>query len=480
MRLTRHELPTPIRSAPLAVALALAAALAVAPACSAGGVEITLDPKLRLQTSAGWEVGGEIDNIESDRDKALPYYRDALIALAVDQVGANRLRLEVRSGSENTNRNWRRFEARELNYDSWRPLRYATVNDNDDPNVINWSGFDFSELDHNVEHIVLPMQKALAARGERLFVNLCYVSFIQQTRGARYDHDDPREYAEFVLATYLHLKSKWGLTPDTWEVILEPDLVGRWNGKQIGERIVATARLLEAHGFKPRFVAPSVADMANAAPFIDGIASAPGAMGYVQELSYHRYKGVSDENLAAIVERARRYGKGASMLEWWFGNANYEVLHKDLTAGENVSWQGRVVSGLVDLDTTDLKRPKMKLRQDSRMNAQYFRYIRFGARRIGASSSAEGRAAPVAYVNPNGAYAVVVKASKPLAALTVRGLPAGDYKVSYATKDASFEPERVYPVKAGEPLTIEVPAAGVLSLFDARLPPGARAGTPRP
>lgn len=448
------------------------AALLLGPGgCAAQKVEVSLNPQVRLQVSNGWELNAEIADVEDGSDRALPRYQDALLDIVVDRVGINRVRLPVKSGSENTDRNWRRYAAREISYQAWRPLRYATVNDNADPKTIDWAGFDFSELDGRIEEIVVPMQRRLAARGERLFVNLCYVAFTDQLRGGAYHHDDPDEYAEFVLATYEHMQRRWGFTPDAWEVILEPDLVGRWDGRAIGERIVRAGRLLEANGFTPRFIAPSVENMSNGARFIDGIAAVPGAMAYVDEFSYHRYNGVSPAALDAISERARRYGKRTAMLEWWFGNATYEVLYEDLTRGLNSSWEGQSLIAVVDLDLKDPARPRLSLRTDSRLNAQYFRYIRLGAQRIGARSTDEEQVAPVAYVNPNGAYAVVLKARSGVGEIVVRGLPAGDYRIAYATERETVEPPEIHHLSAGQPLTASMPARGVVSIYDVRLPP---------
>lgn len=452
------------------------AALLLGSACNAQQVEITIDPAQRFQTMSGWELNSEIADVESGRDRALPRYGDALMDLAVDRVGVNRLRVEVRSGAENTDANWRRFAARQIDAKAWRPLRYATVNDNADPQVINWAGFDFSELDNNIEQAVIPMRRRLEARGERLFVNLCYVAFTDQLRGGAYHHDDAEEYAEFVLATYLHMQSKWGFVPDTWEVILEPDLVGRWDGREIGERIVATAARLQAHGFTPRFVTPSVVSMAAAAPFIDGIAKVDGAMAHVEEFSYHRYRGVSSRALEAIAERAARYGKRTAMLEFWFGQATHEVLREDLTEGVNSAWQGQALMDLVDLDLSDPQKVRMSLRQDSRMNAQYFRFVRSGAHRIGARSSAARELAPVAFVNANGAAVVVLDARHPVNAVTVRGLPAGSYRISLAAGQETRDPAEIREVGADGALTLTIPEAGVVSIYDVRSVPSRKTG----
>src|SRR5690606_14961896 len=95
------------------VFLAPAALLPGSP-CNAQQVEISIAPAQRFQTMSGWELNSEIADVESGRDRALPRYGDALMVLAVDRVGVNRLRVEVRSGAENTDANWRRFAARQI------------------------------------------------------------------------------------------------------------------------------------------------------------------------------------------------------------------------------------------------------------------------------------------------------------------------------------------------------------------------------
>ena len=72
-----------------AVCLAFAGAR---PVQAAGTVVI--DPTTTHQTMAGWEATAWA----SQESPAFPNFKDALFDQAVDDVGINRLRLEVRSG----------------------------------------------------------------------------------------------------------------------------------------------------------------------------------------------------------------------------------------------------------------------------------------------------------------------------------------------------------------------------------------------
>jgi hypothetical protein len=459
-----------------ALALLLAAS---APALAAPReVGITVNPAVTYQTMRGWEVHAEGAEPDSDQ-AAFPNFINEVADRAVNEVGIDRVRLEIRSGVENTDRNWERFRDHEYDEGGWKPLRYATVNDDNDPHHINWAGFDFAETDAAVVEDVLPLKARLEARGERLFVNVCYVAFTQQIRGGAYVHDDPEEYAEFVLATYLHLKAKFGFVPDSWEVILEPDNgIKQWkDGQTIGRAMVATARRLKENGFTPHFVVPSTMNLGEASRYFDEMAQVPGALTYVSEVSYHRYRDATPANLGQIAKRARDHGLDTSMLELWFGYATYGVLHEDLKDGRNSAWQVASLKNLFEIDIKDPKHPKVTLRDYIRMNLQYFRYVRSGAVRIGAKSGDEFQFDPLAFVNKDGAQVVVIKADDGGGAVAVKGLAPGRYRVSYATKEVSVQPPGVLTVAPGEALHTAIPAAGVLTIFDDRL---SRFGPPAP
>ncbi len=430
--------------------------------CSAGEALVTLDPMTKYQVISGWEVTAEIAGEPKDRDK-MPLYQDIVYDMAVYDVGINRVRLEVHSGIENDNNLWTEHFYGRIGYDEWKRTLYATVNDNDDPHVLNPQGFNFDELDFQIENAVLPLRKRLEKLGESLFVNLCYVAFTDQIKNGAYHHDDAEEYAEFVLATYLYMNEKYGFVPDTWEVILEPDLVEQWDGTTIGRAIVASAKRLESHGFTPKFVAPSVTDMSNAALFFDDIVKVEGAAQYLVEFSYHRYKGRNQGNLKAIVKRAKKYNIDTSMLEWWFGHGTDDVLHQDLKVGMNSAWQGRVLKGLFDIKFNGTNPPVVTMRDEIRFNQQYFRYVRAGAQRIGTKSSTHNFD-PLAFINKDGSYVVVVNAASG-GNMTVSGLPEGNYHVSYTTEHRSENSQEDILVKSDGILHTSIPSEGVLTVF---------------
>lgn len=432
---------------------------------------ITLEENQTYQVMSGWECTTYIADPCAEAYEAV---RDTVLALAVDDVGINRVRLEVRSGAENDvdyYQNWVDDgcpEPPDPLYYEWRHNRYATVNDNEDPGVINWAGFNFTELDHGIETVVLPMRERLQANSESLYVNLCYVAFTSQIEGGDYHHDDPAEYGEFVLAAHLHMQQIYDFVPNSWEVVLEPDNVSQWNGTLLGQAIVAAAARLRSNGFDTRFVAPSNSTMSNILEYIDDMLATTGAPEELTMLSYHRY-GADDATLQQIVDRALLYGLDTGMLEWWFGNATYEVLHKDITLGRNSAWQGRTLRSLFVIDDSDPDNITVDYNIDTMYNRQYFKFVRAGALRIEASSSDE-QFSPVAFINPDGTWLVVVKASTG-GDLVFEGLPEGTYGVKYTTGDDQQAPIEYdvdledITIFEGEPLETGIPAQGLITVY---------------
>lgn len=428
---------------------------------------ITVEPAMTYQTISGWEA---VAFALEPGNAAFANFKGTLFDQVANDLGINRVRLEIRSGVENAADNWSDYQDGIIPYQAWRSRRYATINDNDDPQIIDWSGFHFSEMDDAIERILNPLRAVLAARGDKLIVNVNYVAFTGQITDGAYLHDDPAEYAEFVLATYLHLQGKYGWVPDLWEVILEPDNVSQWSGQLIGRAIVAAAARLEAAGFEPAFVAPSNTNMGNAVAYFDQMAAVRGALRHLRELSYHRYGGVSLQNLQAISARAAAHGLDTAMLEWWSGANGYATLHEDLKVGNNSAWQQGVLAGALgaqmacyQIDDSVPTAPRVIPGDKTKFLRQYFRFIRPGAIRIEAGSQLSSFD-PVAFVNIDGRFVVVVKCSGG-GAFTLGGLPAGTYGISYTTAaefDMNLPDQEIY---AGQAIAGHIPQAGVLTVY---------------
>jgi hypothetical protein len=444
-----------------------------------GQAVITIDPVVKYQTITGWEATAQAGQIECSVDPATgkydPRFYDLYKDVLFDQAaadGINRLRIGLNSGEENPVDYFTQFVNGQITRAEWAAHWHEIINDNDDPFSINPAGFQFSALDHKVETVVLPLKQRLEAGGERLFTNVNYTDFA----GSAFEHKDaPEEYAEFVLATVEHLQSKYGWIPDAWEVILEPDTSAAWSATQIGQAVAAAGARLKANGIKMAFIAPSTTSMANAPAYFDGIIQVPGALGYLSELSYHRYRGVSDANLRAIATRAVQYGLATAMLEHI--GSSYQDLHQDLKVGRNVSWQQFALGYCTDdngaqyylVDNTDPAHPQVRIASRTKLLRQYFRYIRRGAVRIEATTSDAGFD-PLAFINTNGAYVVVLEASA-AGSFSIQGLPAATYGLQYTTQNQDGVNLPDVTLVGGQSLEASIPEAGVITVYGQSVTP---------
>lgn len=424
---------------------------AVLACCGSESALITVDRARTFQVISGWEA-----NVQTGGSAVTPAMRDSILTLAAE-LGITRLRVEAKSAYENTTPVTLPPGMATTGSTAERCGRYFVVNDNDDPESIDWSGFRFASLDTTIESTVLPLARKLEARGRRLYVNLNYVSFILQCgNDVAYIHEDPREYAEFALAVFLHLRERYGLVPDAWEMILEPDN-SHWRGAAIGRALVETARVLEANGFSPEFIAPSDASMATAIADFDEMVSVPGVLDRLSEFSYHRYNGVSDDNLRAIAERGAQYGVRTSMLEHM--GSGPDDLHADLALGNASAWQQFTLAYPIKdngaqyfvVDGSDIRTGWR-----TGLLGQYFRYIQPGAVRLGATTT-EPAFAPVAFRNEGGGLAVVVKADRG-GRIRIAGLPGGKYAITYSTAETIGRELPSVTIADGDTLTTTVPA----------------------
>ncbi len=418
------------------------------------GPVISVDASAPQQTMTGWEATAQAGQEECD-PAAFAAYRDPLYDRVVTELGINRLRLPVKSGSENPTDYFADLLAGRITHAEWRTVRYAAINDNTSPTSANLAGFHFTELDHFVDNVVAPIRSRLQARGEQLYVNLNFTDFSTQGAGTLFHKQAPAEYAEFLLVAFQHLQSRYGWTPDAVEIVLEPDNA-QWTGTQVGQALVAAGDRLAAAGYRPDFIAPSNANMGGAITYFDQLIAVPRVTQYLTDLAYHRYGGVSDGNLQTIGARAQAYGIRTSMLEHI--GSGYQDLHKDLTLAHNSAWQQFILGwcGTGDnggnyypIDVSTPTAPVILIGSRTRYLQQYFRDVRLGAVRYAAASTS-GTVEPLAFRNPSGRWVVVVKANA-AGAFSVTGLPAGSYVVSYTTAAELRTTRPPVTLAAGQP-----------------------------
>jgi hypothetical protein len=210
--------------------------------------------------------------------------------------------------------------------------------------------------------------------------------------------------------------------------------------------------------------------MTKAVTYFDQLIQVPGVAGALSELSYHRYSGVSLSSLQSIASRGATHGIHTAMLEHI--DSGIDDLYADLTTGMNSAWQQFALgypgdsdsgSAYLRIQNAATPNPTVVLNSRSRLLRQYFRFIRARAVRFAATSS-NGALQPVAFKNQNGKVVVVVKATGS-ASFSVGPLPAGTYGINFATQSAYDQSRADQSVVAGDRVTTDIPAAGVLTVY---------------
>ena len=396
---------------------------------------ITVDAATTYQTMTGWEAHARAWEEDKRRNAYDPSWKTHAAAVAdrmVNELGINRIQVPLRTGWINPVDYWSKFEAGAISYTQWNVHRYEKIK----------GPIQFSEFDFRIETMVLPMARALAARGEKLYVNLGVVDFSTAgyLQGSLDLAANPDEYAAFVLACFDRLRTKYGITADALELNNEPENT-RWTGAQMGAALVAAKARLEAAGYKRvNYIGPSTTAAGNTQRFANALLAVPGAAQALTTLSYHRYDSPKSATIVDLDAYAKSRGLKTDMSEWI--NATADTLIEDLTVGNVSSWQKWAIADRREegrsnpqafyygADLADSANPVIRMAPNTAHLAAYFRHVRLGAVRIAARSSTAA-SQPVAFVNTDGNFVVVVKTGIRTGSNTVivAGLRPGPYGV---------------------------------------------------
>lgn len=449
----------------LSVLLTSACQRAEAPRASV----IVVDADTRYQTIDGWAYMPrmwEEDKPNNRFDGSFEPYTGAVARFLVEDVGLNAVRVEIQSGMENPNNGWGEFYSGRMPHRDFENQRFEKFNDNDDPYVENPDGFQFQQFDWRLETMVLPVKRALNARGETLYVNVNFTDFAWSERirqGTLSHARQPEEYAEFVLVYFKRLRDKYGIIPDSLELILEPDNTRDWRGSEIAHALLAVRKRLAENGFRPEFVATSAASTQNSVKYFEAFLTVPGAVGQLDTLSYHRY-GERVEDVRKLRAYADQYGLKTAMLEKL--GVGIDVLLEDLLVGGVSAWQQWAIDGYVNVDRdSSPASPELTMTDTARELSSVFCFVRRGAVRIAASSD-NPHQKTVAFLNRDNSAVLVVRDVAAGGPLTLRGLPPGRFAVRFVgDADATirhFDPVETTP--SGE-LVTSMPGAGIMTLY---------------
>jgi hypothetical protein len=158
--------------------------------------------------------------------------------------------------------------------------------------------------------------------------------------------------------------------------------------------------------------------------------------------------------------------------------SGYQDLHQDLSLGNNGAWEQYTLAYPTKdngaqyfvIDDSNPQSPRVLLGERTKFLRQYFKFIRPGAVRIGAQAAGGlPYFDPIAFINPDGRWVVVIASKYPGLpfgrTFSIAGLPAGTYGIKSTTTakyDANLPDQAI---TQGQSLTAEFGSAGVMTIY---------------
>lgn len=434
----------------------LAIILSGTPGCSrgrGGEVTLTVDATERHQVIEGWgatlgqpgipvhEWQGEptLENYDSlgVKDPFPPGLREKIIDAAVSNLGLTRFRLEVGPQVE-----------------------------------IEKGTFRFDWQDLLVEKWLLPLKERIESRGEPMVV---YISYDLGSANTPPWLLEPTNYAEMAVAVLAHLKDTYGIEPKYWSVLNEPGNRRPGDPTLVAGLIAETGARIKEAGFSTMMSGPEVVTPGQFAPYMEAIASTPGAVEVLGQLTYHLYWDQGNTGSRREIRRwAARLGVTSAQTEWLEGRGleAAEVMHLDLTVADASVWEqyglaypeneyNRQGGGDYFLISPDYS--GLAMNTSAVYLSHFMRYVRPGATRIGVTSTA-GKIMPSAFEGPGGsATLVVINSARRARDLEVSGLAPGGYEAVVSGPDGIGRPAGALPVEEDSPLFFRLPGRSIVT-----------------
>ncbi|MGH7249917.1 MAG: hypothetical protein ACREGC_03000, partial [Minisyncoccia bacterium] len=186
------------------------------------------------------------------------------------------------------------------------------------------------------------------------------------------------------------------------------------------------------------------------------------------ELSYHLYGDKSVSGKQAIATRAAQLGIQTAQLE--AGGSTIQDLWDDLRYANVSAWQQYTIAYCSHLGSLagyqyyifdqNVANPNLRISANARYMPQIMHFVRPGAVRVGTSGTLDS----LSFRNLNGMYVAIVHATQGQS-ISLGGLPAGTYGVTYTTSSAFLASLSDQSISSGSALNINMPAAGYITVY---------------
>jgi O-glycosyl hydrolase len=405
----------------------------LASAHPARAATVTIDSSTQHQTIRGWGATSQCP------EWVTAALRDEVIREIVNDFGLTRLRLEGLGGNRSNARRW-----------EW-------LNDNADPEDINWSALSTSPFDQRIKEIVLPFKQRVEANGDPFDIYVSPSFFNGGSTGEvpgwlRYN---PGEYAEFAISLLLRLRDVHGIQATYYCICNEAGNGNYFAAPLVADMIKTLGPKLQAMGFSTKIEFPECVSGQASWNYIQATQNDAEMWSHVGVVTYHLY-GANDPYRSQIRDFAKARGLPTGQTEYMGLTMNH--LYDDLTLGGVSYWEIYGIGSQIDWNYNIFARTGQYW-----SFRQVLHYARPGAVRIEAASD-DPALRVLAFVRQTRMTVVLINGSG-ARSVTVNNLPAGTYGVCRSVNNAAYQELGLQTVGTTGSLTINVPSNTVLTIY---------------
>ncbi len=406
------------------------------------GVAVRIQREQKYQTILGW-------------GKTTPWLagsallREQVIEQAVNDFGINRLRFEGLCGNGVERRSW-----------EW-------LNDNDDPQRINWDAFNTARLDARARDWLVPWKQAVEARGEKfdLYVSPSFFQGGSTGDVPAWMLRDPEEYAEWAEALLLRLRNGHRIEADWYCICNEAGNNNRFSPALVARCAKALMPRLRRQGFRTMLQYPESINANVAWRYLNAVRDDQEMWKWIGLISYHWYGRDNQTAMARLHDLARQRKVPTAQTE--FMNLTIDHLYDDMVVGGVSYWE---VYGLVG---PDYRAALSHVSSTSFRGGRWYwrfrqvsHYVRPGAVRVACQSDDKALRC-LAFLSNDKPTVVLINTSPPHAErnVTLTGLSPGRYGLSRCVGPAPFEELGLRTAGRDGRLTVTVARDSVLTVY---------------
>jgi len=410
--------------------------LSLAAVIQANAATVTIEPSIRYQTIRGWGASSY------SPPWVRPETRSEVITEAVNDLGLTRLRLEPPSGNRSNTRRW-----------EW-------LNDDGDPEAINWAAFNTRDLDDRTTEMVLPFKQCVEANGDPfdIYVSPSFFNGGSSGEVPAWLQYSPGEYAEFATSLLLRLRDVHGIEADYYCICNEAGNGNPFTASLVANLAKTLRPRLQALGLRTKIEFPECVSASTSWNYIQAVRNDDPLWPHVGVVTYHLY-GTNDPYRSYIRDFATSRGLPTGQTEYMGLTMNH--LYDDLALGGVSYWEIYGIGSQLQWNYNRIARTGHYW-----SFRQVLHYVRPGAVRIAATSD-DANLRTLAFLRDSKVTVVLINGSG-ARSVTVTSLPTGTYGVCQSVGGAAYQERGIQTVTGAGALTVNAPSNTVMTIYPYR------------